>query len=438
MTTNSTFNPFIDDEDEAPAAASLEAASSYAKAVRKDRAHSPSLAQTRFTKPIERGESKRIRATYEASKAFKKPEGNADDMLSSLLNEDELTSSDSHQEVSAAPKPAPKRDWRREKAPAERREMRRREKEASAAGVLLPGHKKRTKNKVYRRARLTEKDYLVLEFLAKGRYASNAQVAQLLGISNATKRLRGLREWQYLVSSATFFEGSKYLWTVGKNGLKMLHNGGVIDEMEGIAQPTDKISIVNVQHTLAINQVVLMGLAGQLPRVGPLELSEVMSELAIERGFQRTVEGRSAAQVPIARAALREARRGVEQEKYGWSDLATVCPLVWTTIDRRDQGKTHRPDLVINREYMRTSSTPVSIAIEVELTGKHPKELEHIMEAYRQDNQYRYVLYVLQSEALGQKIKKAAKDVGLSGDKLKFVRLAGRDGQPFKGKGWKL
>lgn len=85
------------------------------------------------------------------------------------------------------------------KTPAERREMRRREKEAEAQGILLPGHKKRTKNLVWKRAKLTEKDLLLFEFLAKTRYATASQIASLFGVKDAKNRLCGLYEWQFHV-----------------------------------------------------------------------------------------------------------------------------------------------------------------------------------------------------------------------------------------------
>ena len=100
-------------------------------------------------------------------------------------------------------------------------------------------------------------------------------------------------------------------------------------------------------------------------------------------------------------------------------------------------GKTHRPDFVINREHLRTSAEPVSFAVEVEISGKSPKELRQVMAAYALDRQFKKIIYVMKSEAFARKVHQAAKDAGI-GSKVEFVKLLDRDGQPFTGKMWRL
>ncbi|SEA29876.1 hypothetical protein SAMN02910418_01296 [Bowdeniella nasicola] len=240
-----------------------------------------------------------------------------------------------------------------------------------------------------------------------------------------------------MVNGTTLFDG-RTLWTLGKNGLKRLLDEGNLEPFEVVSLKASDINPIYVKHTLSINQAILTGLYSSLgSSVGRIELAEVLSETAIERAFMDVVKQRSADQAVMAVSVLRDAYRAAEAGKVAWSEVATLYPSLWVPVDIKGTGKTHRPDFVINREHLRTSAEPVSFAVEVEISGKSPKELRQVMAAYAQDRQFKKIIYVMKSEAFARKVHQAAKDAGI-GSKVEFVKLLDREGQPFTGKMWRL
>lgn len=470
------YNPFLDDEDEqigvaedrleagAPLAGSplrtfvkpatptvrehVQTAERVAGAVRQDTSRTPDGAYTCFTKPASVAVTESVKTVKHVIANLDEGAGEGgtvgvdepDDVLAELLEDDDdpvaepvgdhVVSTTSVRDDSA---------WRRKKTPEERREMRRREREAQEQGIILPGHKKRTKNLKYKRGKITERDIAVFEFLGKGRFATAAQVGQLLGVTNssAAHRLRGLNEWQHMVNGTTLFDG-RTLWTLGKNGLKRLLDEGNLEPFEVVSLKASDINPIHVKHTLSINQAILTGLSSSLgSSVGRIELAEVLSETAIERAFMDVIKQRSADQAVMAVSVLRDAYRAAEAGKVAWSEVATLYPSLWVPVDIKGTGKTHRPDFVINREHLRTNAEPVSFAVEVEISGKSPKELRQVMAAYAQDRQFKKIVYVMKSEAFARKVHQAAKGAGI-GSKVEFVKLLDRDGHPFTGKMWRL
>ena len=476
MNTADTYNPFLDDDDEqigvaedrleagAPLAGSplrtfvkpatpsvrehVQTAERVADAVRQETSRTPDGAYTCFTKPASVAVTESVKTVKHVVANLDEGAGEGgtvgvdepDDVLAELLEDDDdpvaepvgdhVVSTTSVRDDSA---------WRRKKTPEERREMRRREREAQEQGIILPGHKRRTKNLKYKRGKITERDIAVFEFLGKGRFATAAQVGQLLGVTNssAAHRLRGLNEWQHMVNGTTLFDG-RTLWALGKNGLKRLLDEGNLEPFEVVSLKASDINPIHVKHTLSINQAILTGLSSSLgSSVGRIELAEVLSETAIERAFMDVVKQRSADQAVMAVSVLRDAYRAAESGKIAWSEVATLYPSLWVPVDVKGTGKTHRPDFVINREHLRTSAEPVSFAVEVEISGKSPKELRQVMAAYAHDRQFKKVIYVMKSERLARKVHQAAKDAGI-GSKVEFVKLLDRNGQPFTGKMWRL
>ena len=476
MNTADTYNPFLDDDDEqigvaedrleagAPLAGSplrtfvkpatpsvrehVQTAERVADAVRQETSRTPDGAYTCFTKPASVAVTESVKTVKHVVANLDEGAGEGgtvgvdepDDVLAELLEDDDdpvaepvgdhVVSTTSVRDDSA---------WRRKKTPEERREMRRREREAQEQGIILPGHKRRTKNLKYKRGKITERDIAVFEFLGKGRFATAAQVGQLLGVTNssAAHRLRGLNEWQHMVNGTTLFDG-RTLWALGKNGLKRLLDEGNLEPFEVVSLKASDINPIHVKHTLSINQAILTGLSSSLgSSVGRIELAEVLSETAIERAFMDVVKQRSADQAVMTVSVLRDAYRAAEAGKVAWSEVATLYPSLWVPVDIKGTGKTHRPDFVINREHLRTSAEPVSFAVEVEISGKSPKELRQVMAAYAHDRQFKKVIYVMKSERLARKVHQAAKDAGI-GSKVEFVKLLDRNGQPFTGKMWRL
>lgn len=82
-----------------------------------------------------------------------------------------------------------RRPWERDYTAEERADMAARR----AAGELLPGHKRAS---TYRRRDITDRDLQLLAFIARFKYATEAQLAMLSNVlpKTAYKRMMGLRE----------------------------------------------------------------------------------------------------------------------------------------------------------------------------------------------------------------------------------------------------
>jgi len=310
------------------------------------------------------------------------------------------------------------------------------------AGEQIPGMKKHPRP-IYRRAEITEIDLTLMGYLALVRFASAAQIASLLNVKSARKRLLGLQEFGYV--KATKEVPGKTLWMLTGKGLKEAKASFDIHDLEGTS--SREPNLVNVAHSLAIGQVVqqlvrgIDALAwGKLAEITSSEipeeiaLTQIHSETFIERALQQALNAHQATEQEMSLRRYLSAAKSALESGLGWSRLLEEFPALWIV---REGKRTHRPDFVIDFEKDRTSSKPVSIAVEVELSHKSKEELAGVFKAYAADKiVYAAVVYVVQSEAIAKRVAEAADRAGFKN--LHFAALRGHDLEQLIGRAWKL
>lgn len=304
-------------------------------------------------------------------------------------------------------------------------------------GNYLPGMKKHPRP-IYRRAEITDIDLTVLGYLALVRFASAAQVASLIGVKSARTRLGGLQEFGYV--KATKEVPGKTLWMLTGKGLKEAKANFDAHDLEGTS--SREPNLVNVAHTLAIGQVVQQLVSGvdvlnwnnfsEEPQ--NVSLTQIHSETFMERALQQALNTHQATEQEISLRRYLSAAKSALESGLGWSRLFEEFPALWIV---RDGKRTHRPDFVIDFEKDRKNSKPVSIAVEVELSHKSKEELAGVFKAYAADKiAYAAVVYVVQSEAIMNRVAEAAKRAGFMN--LHFAGLRGHSLERFEGRAWKL
>lgn len=341
--------------------------------------------------------------------------------------------------------------WVRNYTEAEREEL----KAQKAAGKLLPGHKNR-RGKKYPKSKITEIDLKVLRFLAKFKYASAHQVSLVRSVRPKTAH-DGLKQLEELkLVDRIKRDGTK--WFITQKAERLLKEAGYLSEDDTYQiirkdRPEERIG-----HMLAVSQVAAHLLGGTRMFNGqPQDLSpdQLVNELTIQREFGANKKlvpssfGQGAAGEKLKRSVLRDV---IENRSLSWNEAVDMNPALWTLTHGRTEGNTHAevkfPDLVINLESQRTSKTPLSIAIEVELEDKAFERYVKIMRTYAADRfVYAKVVYVLPArrDALRKKIARAAKKAGLDASRIVFIQLLSSRINPETGKyypysdfAWKL
>ena len=301
------------------------------------------------------------------------------------------------------------------------------------AGEKLPGRAVwKNGRRVRKLENLTNRDFIILVLLSKTRYASTTQLALLQRVQpNTISKRMQLLENINLVKGFTMVEGGKKIWGLTGKGLNLLHSKNYIPATEGQKgyKPTEKMG-----HYLAITQVYIMFLYGKvLKEIPPVALNDILSERYIERAFK---EFNCQKELIYVNTKTQASRAYDNAEKFNEWDKVSETPQVWVPLNR-EKRTWHLPDAAVSLEQNRTSSTPVSWAVEVELSKKTNRELINILESYKNSKQYKGVIYVIQEDSVGKQVYKNAVKVGLKN--VKFVRLLGKDFKPYKGlKCWDL
>lgn len=311
----------------------------------------------------------------------------------------------------------------------EERELKSRQR----AGEKIPGRAVwKNGRRVRKIENLTNRDYIILVFLSKTRYASTSQLAMLQQVKNNTisKRMQ-LLENINLVKGFTMVEGGKKIWGLTGKGLNLLHKQNRIAPNEGqkAFKPTEKMG-----HYLAITQTYIMFMYGKaLKNLQPISLNNILSERYIERAFREFNCQKELVYINTrqkARQAFSIAERTNEFKNI------QLTPQVWVPLND-ETNSWHLPDFAVSLEDSRNSLAPVSLAVEVELSSKTNKELFNVLSSYKNSPQYKGVIYVVQEESVARKVWRVSKKVGLKN--IKFVRLLDKDFKPYEGlKCWDL
>lgn len=306
------------------------------------------------------------------------------------------------------------------------------------------------------KSRLTEKDYMVLQFIALFKFVSERQIAKLLHVSehSAYKRLNSLRKHGLTKGFKTLgVKGS--VWVLTETGM----------DLSGFELPRGSegsLTLSMVSHQFTINHVAANLWSGganvlresafpQSNRVdgnGELALGErLVSELQIQSAFGK-VRGSSKAEAFVPQIKREMAGQFDNWRRAGGVDFGPSPEFLkgneymWTLFPPiANRLSYHVPDLVVARPRS-ADGKPQSIAVEVELkTKSDDTSYEKTLDAYRmEENIYRKVVWVCRLRSTAEKLMRIAKKNGLvSQNRFVIVPIYLEDGSMFTGKDtWSL
>ena len=228
------------------------------------------------------------------------------------------------------------------------------------------------------RAQLTHTDRRVLAFAAEHRFVLAAQVAALLGASEAAAvaRLRRLYRAGHLRRARELHRGP--VWhQITRSGLKAI--GSTLPAPRGFDLATHR-------HDAGLGWLMLAAQAG---RFGPV--ARVISEREM-----RSHDGRA----------------GEAAQRYGVR-LHGVGP--------GGHERLHYPDMVI------VTQAGHRVAFELELSTKEPERRERILNAYAADHRIDAVVYLVDRAAAGRALERSVARLGLR-DLVAVRRVTVRDG----------
>lgn len=147
-------------------------------------------------------------------------------------------------------------------------------------------------------------------------------------------------------------------------------------------------------------------------------------------------------------SAQQKTLREVEAGRLPVNEILAQNPELWTVVPpataQKDTKTSHPADLIIDREYLRKSlDKPTSIALEIELHLKDPKELRRITGAFRANRAQGAVLvlgeviYVTHERKIVDAITAVAKQTKAV-SLFQTRDLLEADGSLFSGKVWEL
>lgn len=277
---------------------------------------------------------------------------------------------------------------------------------------------------------LTDRDIIIMRFLARYRYAYKDQLARLVDTTpkKIYGRLRTLEERGFIRKEPV--SSRQYLWTTRKAG----------NELVDI--PFKEIRKGSISYSTIAHTIGLVNLAVEFEREsggedllgegkniidwvqpenrwknglwwnseGKVKGEMVVTEREIRQGQTRWRGGRSVKQMRDLIQLAVQTGSGVELEE-GQEGMFVVYGL-------KSEGGEHVPDMVIAREADPTTLEPRHIAIELELTPKTPTEWKRILRNYRDNGiMYDKIYYFTHKQQIANSLKTADAEVGL-GDRL--------------------
>lgn len=306
------------------------------------------------------------------------------------------------------------------------------------------------------KTRLTEKDYMVLQFIALFKFVSERQVGKLLqvGEHSAYKRLNSLRKHGLTKGFKTLgVKGS--VWVLTDTGM----------DLSGFELPRGteaSLTLSMVSHQFTVNHVAAHLWSGganvlrenNFPQSNRLDFNgksilgeSVVSELQIQSAFGK-IRGSSKAEAFVPQIKKEMASQFDRWKRSGGVDFGPSPELLrgneymWTLFPPISTRLSyHVPDLVVARPRSADGS-PQSIAVEVELKTKaDDSSYERTLDAYRMDDSiYKKVVWVCRLRGTAEKLMRIAKKNGLMAQKrFAIVPIYLESGKMFTGKDtWSL
>lgn len=239
------------------------------------------------------------------------------------------------------------------------------------------------------RARITDRDEILLAFLAEHRIALSAHVQMLLGVSarTADARLHALRGTG-LLDSERLFHSQPRCWWINRKGLAAI----------GSSLPPPRFDLHAYRHDVGVAWLCLAARRGIFGL-----LRNVVSE--------REMRSRDGVEAHAARAEGRSARQFAVR-------LGGVGP--------GGRERLHYPDLLMATERGRR------VAVELELSTKARARRERILAGYGADSRIDAVLYLVDNRSVARAVRASAARLGISSrvqvQRVNWGDSAGRTG----------
>jgi hypothetical protein len=293
---------------------------------------------------------------------------------------------------------------------------------------------------------LTERDIIIMKFLARYRYAYPDQLARLVDTTprSIASRMATLEKRGFVHKQA--ITERQYLWMTRKAG------NLIVDISFGeIKKGT--VSYATIAHTIGLANlgVELEREAGGKDILGERDdPDDVPFENRYKLGLWGNPDGKTFGEMTVTE---REIRQGQMRWRGGRStaEMRETVNFAMVSLEEGDEaqetlegneglfvvyseGGEHIPDLVVARERDENGN-PQHLAIELELTGKPAPQWKRILRWYRDfAPQYSKVIYFTHKRSIATALRKADEEVGL-GDRLVIRKYIPNSGNrmPFWG-----
>ena len=292
---------------------------------------------------------------------------------------------------------------------------------------------------------LTERDLLIMRFLARYRYAYVEQIARLVDTTPRTisARLRVLEKRGFLRRESV--TGKQYLWTTRKAG-------NVLADINFPEIKKGTISYATIAHTIGLGN---LGVEFEREAGGEDLLGEgkgvegwVQPQRRWKMGMRGNPDGMTFGEMTVTEREIRQGQmrwRGNRDTKTmralvtaAASDVEYAAELeegnegLFVVYGAGGKGGEHIPDLVIARERDE-NGRPQHIAVELELTPKTNPEWRKILRNYRDNGEmYSKIYYFTHKRSIGNALVRLAADEGLS-DKFVVRKYLPKNAMPFWG-----
>lgn len=292
---------------------------------------------------------------------------------------------------------------------------------------------------------LTERDLLIMRFLARYRYAYVEQIARLVDTTPRTisARLRVLEKRGFLRREGV--TGKQYLWTTRKAG-------NVLADINFPEIKKGTISYATIAHTIGLGN---LGVEFEREIGGEDLLGEgkgvdgwVQPKRRWKMGMRGNPDGLTFGEMTVTEREIRQGQmrwRGSRDTKTmralvtaAASDVEYAAELeegnegLFVVYGAGGKGGEHIPDLVIARERDENGK-PQHIAVELELTPKTNPEWRKILRNYRDNGEmYSKIYYFTHKRSIGNALVRLAADEGLS-DRFVVRKYLPKNAMPFWG-----
>src|SRR5699024_2832336 len=158
-------------------------------------------------------------------------------------------------------------------------------------------------------------------------------------------------------------------------------------------------------------------------KLPPMPFENIVSERLVERDYGH-ITGGGKAEIAVPKALVERTRtmKMVEDGVLKRSDLNATYPFRWLVLNRFES--TYKlPDFIVSLEHLRKGNSPVSIAVEVELSAKAPRELKNILETYKfgLKEEYGLLIYFVTNNTVKNLLIRAADEADFPKNRLMIL-----------------